>query len=284
MLQPVEIYGIALAGCRSRMPAFTIGSVSLAGLTAFDRDGLFHRWDGGGRGNMWRKSLGVLSAAILFTNGIAFGQESISAPGGGPSPAAYDWLSPAPLAWVEPNFNWSDSPIRPYLHEYTGYNSNILNLYPGVALPPGVNRGDSFVRTDVGASARPNYEAQQFFFDLDYSTTDYRHDTRFDLHNHFFDGGVNWTLNSLCTGTLVAADRTQEAPQDELVGPGVDILTTKLINETGRCHIYQDVSIIVNSNATSTRHSLITAQTLDNNTTYGQGGLQYAWSTLDNLQ
>src|SRR5208282_975661 len=138
-----------------------------------------------------------LSATILFTNGIAFGQDAVSAPGGGPSAAAYDWLSPAPLAWTLPGFNWADLPVRLHIGESTGYNSNIFNAIPGASgtgAKPGLSLGDHFLRTDVGASSKMNVEGQQFFVGLDYNVTDYLRDVSANIHNHFFDGGMNWQV------------------------------------------------------------------------------------------
>ncbi len=233
---------------------------------------------------MRRRSLGFLSAAVLFTNGIAFGQDAISAPGGGPSSAAYDWLSPAPLAWAVPGFNWADLPAVLYIHEYGGYNSNVFNVFPETILPSGLRRGDQFLRTDVGASSKINVEGQQFFVDMDYTTTDYLHDVSVDLHNHSVDGGVNWRLNSLCNGTLTATSKVVQAPQEELVAEGIDILTSNVITESSQCHLYQDINAIGNFGASTTRHSQLASQPLDNNTAFAQGGLQYAWNNLDNIE
>jgi hypothetical protein len=233
---------------------------------------------------MWLRSLGALSVAVLFTNGLAFGQDAGSALGGGAGAAAYDWLSPAPLAWTMPGFNWSELPVKVYAHEYGGYNSNIFNAYPGTKLPPGVILGDYFLRTDVGASTKANIENQQFFVDMDYTTTNYRHDLSLDLHNHTFDAGMNWRVNELCNGTLIGTDKLVQAPQDVQIGPGIDILTSNVFNETGQCHLYQDINVIFNGGASTIRHSLLTSQPLDYNAYYGQGGLQYAWSDLDNIQ
>jgi hypothetical protein len=238
---------------------------------------------------MWLRSFGVLSAAVLFTNGIAFGQDAVTASGGGGVAHAYDWLSPAPLAWTPVNFNWADLPVKVFAHESGGYNSNIYNLSSSRAsqsffLPKGQINADYFSRIELGASTKIDIESQKLFVDYVQSTTNYIHDRAADIHNHTFDGGVNWRAGSHCDGKLMATSSVLQALQVQAIGPGIDNVTTQAFNETGQCHFYQDISAILNSDAISTRHSLLTAKPLDNNTTDVQGGLQYQWPSLDNLQ
>jgi hypothetical protein len=234
---------------------------------------------------MWLRSFGVLSAAVLFTNGIAFGQDAVIASGGGGGAPAYGWLSPAPLAWTPVNFNWADLPIKLNAHESAGYNSNIYNLIPGTfKLPPGQVLGDYFIQTTYGASAKANVQAQQFFADISFFTTNYRQDHNADQHNHSFDGGVNWAGGSLCAGQLKAVDSLITTPQQQAIGPGIDNVTTESLAESGQCHFYQDINVIFNADAISSRHSLVTAQLLDSNAYDMQGGIQYAWASLDNIE
>jgi hypothetical protein len=234
---------------------------------------------------MWLRRFGVLSASVLFANGVAFGQDAVTASGGGLRAPAYDWLSPAPLAWAPVNFNWADLPIKLAAHETGGYNSNIYNIIPGTfKLPPGQVLGDYFVQTTYGASAKANAQAQQFFADISFITTNYRQDHNADQHNHSFDGGVNWVGGSLCNGRLTVVDSLITSPQEQAIGPGIDNVTTQSLSESGQCHFYQDINVIFNADAISSLHSLATAKPLDNNTYDMQGGIQYAWASLDNIQ
>ena len=240
--------------------------------------------DGGDRQIMWLRNLGVLSLAVLSTNGLAFGQGVSVLASGGPNTASFDWLSPSRLAWVPVEFNWADLPIKLYVVENAGYNSNILNLYPGQQLHNGLTPGDRFVRTDIGFTTKVKVEAQELFADLDYTTTNYLHDKDLDLHNHFFDGGVNWVMNSHCNGTLKLINSVMETAQEQLIASGQDISTVQSINETSQCHLYQDINVLISGGATTTRHSQAFSQQLDNNTAYVQSGLQYAWTGLDNIE
>ncbi len=253
--------------------------------------------DDGGRENMWLRRFGVLLATVLYTNGIAFGQDAAAASGGGFVTSGFDWLSPARLAWFPVNFNWSDLPIQIFARESGGYNSNIYNLSQSQlslgrcttlpffgCLPPGQLRGDYFVRTNLGVSSKFYIENQQFFFDLTQTTTNYHHDTIDDIHNHSFDGGVNWKWGSHCDGKLMVVNALTQALQEEQLGPGIDNLTTQSFNESGQCHFYQNIDVILNANALSTRHSQFQSIPLNNNTNSFQSGLQYQWPSLDSVQ
>jgi len=156
----------------------------------------------------------------------------------------------------------------------------------GRELPCRKDRSTPTISCEPISAPRPksNVEAQQFFVDLSQSTTNYRHDLNEDLHNHAADAGVNWRAGSHCDGKLMASDTVAQAPQELLAGPGIDILTTQAFNETGQCHLYQDINVILNADAISTHHSLVSAQTLDNNTTDIQSGLMYQWASLDSIQ
>ena len=239
---------------------------------------------------MWVRGSGVFAAAHLFTAGLAWGQQTAPAPPGGSGVPTYDWLSPAPLAWTQPEtFNWSTSPVKLNAHESGSYNSNILNSAPSTVLPPGQTRGDYLLTSIIGASSKFNAWSQQFFGDASYTVINYRDNIGFDGHNYNFDGGVNWVATSRCQGQLMAVSSQAQAPQEELFGPGLDTIRTVSATETGQCAIYQDVSAIVNSGVTTTNHHVVGAaaggaNALDNTTAYIQGGFSYQWASVDSLQ
>jgi hypothetical protein len=239
---------------------------------------------------MWVRGSGVFATALLFTAGLAWGQQAAPAPPGGSGVPTYDWLSPAPLAWAQPDtFNWSTSPVKLNAHESGGYNSNILNTLPSTALPPGQTRGDYLLTSIIGASSKFNAWSQQFFGDASYTVINYRNNIGFDGHNYNFDGGVNWVATSRCQGQLMAVSRQAQAPQEELFGPGLDTVRTVSATETGQCMVYQDVSATVNSGVTTANHHVVGASAaganaLDNTTAYVQGGFSYQWADVDSLQ
>jgi hypothetical protein len=239
---------------------------------------------------MWVRGVGVVAAAVLFRVGLAWGQQAAPVSPGGSVSQAYDWLSPAPLTWNQPEtFNWSTSPVKLNAHESGGYNSNILNSAPSTVLPPGQTRGDYLLTSIIGASSKFNAWSQHFFGDASYTVINYRDNTGFDGHNYNFAGGVNWVATSRCQGQLMAVSRQAQAPQEELFGPGLDTVRTVSATETGQCSIYQDISAIVNSSITTTKHHVVGASAaganaLDNTTAYVQGGFSYQWPGVNSLQ
>jgi hypothetical protein len=240
---------------------------------------------------MWVRGFGVFSTAVLLSSGLVHSQESTLSPREEAGLDSRGWLSPAPLAWTQPEtFNWSTSPIKLNAHEYGSYNSNILNAPRSSFLLPGETRGDYLLTTTIGASGKYNAWAQQIFGDASYSVINYRHNVGFDGHNYNLDGGVNWVATSRCQGQLMAATKQYQTPQEEQFGPGIETMRTSYATETGRCSIYQDISAVLNSAVTTQNRTALgtltpQANSLNNNiTAYVQGGLQYQWPSLDKLQ
>jgi hypothetical protein len=237
-------------------------------------------------GSMWLRGFGVFLTAVLLTVDPARAQQA------GP---AFDWLSPEPLAWADPNtFNWATSPLKLNVHEYGSYNSNILGIpSPGPNQPstlkPGQTQGDFLLNTNVGASTRFNAWSQKFYADASYNVINYRNNIGFDGHNYNVDAGVNWVATSHCSGTLTAVSSQRQAAQEDSFGPGISTVRLQSVAETGQCGIYQNVSAILNSGIASMNQTAVGARrfagnALDNVTAYAQGGLQYQWTDLNNLQ
>lgn len=142
-----------------------------------------------------------------------------------------------------------------------------------------------FSRDQASAPLQWLTRAQQFFADGNETITVYRRDVGFDVHGYSYDAGVNWHAPTNCQGKLVAAASQTQTPQEQLLAPGVDIVRAISANETGQCTLFQqNYSIIFNGGLTSQTHSLFLARALDSNTATAQGGLQYQWAGLNQLQ
>jgi len=83
----------------------------------------------------------------------------------------------------------------------------------------------------------------------------YLHQTGFDSNIYSFSPGVNWTLTARCAGTVVGLLTKSPSAITELVGTGINYVTTTSLNETGKCAVSNGYSVIFNSGATKTANS-----------------------------
>jgi hypothetical protein len=152
-------------------------------------------------------------------------------------------------------WNWSDLPVRLSASESVSYNSNILSLPIGMSATNGLPQGDFTSTSSYGLSTKANWYGQQFFFDGTFGVIRYLHETGFDSNVYSFSPGVNWTLTSRCTGTLVGLFTKSPSTITEIVGTGINYATETSLNETGKCAISNGYSVVFNSSASRTNNS-----------------------------
>ena len=190
--------------------------------------------------------------AVLMLGGVTGGwgdELSGSVGAGGPSSGGFS-LPALPDEW-----NWSDLPVRLSASESVSYNSNILSLPIGMSATNGLPQGDFTSTSSYGLSTKANWYGQQFFFDGTFGVIRYLHETGFDSNVYSFSPGVNWTLTSRCTGTLVGLFTKSPSTITEIVGTGINYATETSLNETGKCAISNGYSVVFNSSASRTNNS-----------------------------
>jgi hypothetical protein len=199
-----------------------------------------------------RRSGALTLGAVLMLGGVTGGwgdELSGSVGAGGPSSGGFS-LPALPDEW-----NWSDLPVRLSASESVSYNSNIVSLPIGMSATNGLPQGDFTSTSSYGLSTKANWYGQQFFFDGTFGVIRYLHETGFDSNVYSFSPGVNWTLTSRCTGTLVGLFTKSPSTITEIVGTGINYATETSLNETGKCAISNGYSVVFNSSASRTNNS-----------------------------
>jgi hypothetical protein len=176
-------------------------------------------------------------------------------------------------------FNWSDSPLLLDLHQYGGFNDNILN-----AAPDQTPRASAFSQTAFGALGRVNLGSQKVFADARFTATDFLEDRSASLHDRQFDLGWDWRAGRSCEGHLIAASSDKQAEAEQASGPGLDTLRSRAVDEDGRCALYGAFGLVFAAGAASRRHASDAARALDNDSAYGKLGLDYDWSQFDHAK
>jgi len=201
-------------------------------------------------------------------------------------PDSQQWGSLAPFDWAPPwvDLNWADSPVKLQIQQSATYNDNVLGIPNGAPVPSGFTRGDFSSLTLVGGSSTIYWSGQQFFVNGDYGVTRYAHDSSFDASQYMINGGVNWTFTSRCSGKLSASQSMQPSVLDEQVGLGVNNVTNQSLNETGKCLIGSEFSLLVNSGVLDNSNSNALDKLNDNRSKFVAAGLGYQASTLDDFQ
>ena len=192
--------------------------------------------------------------------------------------ASFDWGP----QWVD--LNWAESPFKPTIQELVGYNDNVLGAPKGFATPAGVSRGDFSSLTLLGGSSTFYWSGQQFFVNGDYGFTRYAHDASFDSNQYLINGGANWTLTSRCSGKLIASQSMQPSLLEEQVGGGLDDATNQSLNETAKCLLGAEFSLLFNSGVAENTSSTAPNKLNDNRSNFLAAGLGYQASTLDDFQ
>lgn len=163
-----------------------------------------------------------------------------------------------------------DSALLLDLHQYGGYNDNILNSPPG--LKP---TGSAVSQTAVGALGRMFIGPQRFFVDGRIGATDFLDDRSNSLHDHALHLGWDWRAGDACKGRLIATASDTQTETELASGPGLDTLRLRAIEQQdGRCALPSGFGLAFAAGALSLRHSLETASALDNDSVYGKLGLE----------
>lgn len=120
------------------------------------------------------------------------------------------------------------------------FDDNARRLVNGVSAPPGRSRGDMFSVTNFGASYGRQVGLQTFFVRGDFGLTRYRENTDLDNNRYSFAAGVNWRIQSTCSGSLTASTSQSEIPFEDLAfGSTTSLSKTDSIDIKGRCRIYE---------------------------------------------
>jgi hypothetical protein len=183
--------------------------------------------------------------------------------------------------------NWSDSPVKLTASESVQYNNNIFGVPLGFALPAGSARGDFDTTTLVGVSTKPYWSGQQFFFDASFGEIRYLHQFDFNSDTYNVDAGVNWTLGARCTGALTAlASKSPTTVATQVVSPnvvglGVNNLTTSSLNETGKCAVSGGYFGVLNTGWTETTNSNVIDALNNYQSTLLAAGIEYTKGASD---
>jgi hypothetical protein len=211
-------------------------------------------------------------SAVLMLGGVTGGRgDDLSG-----SVGADSSLSPGGFSLPALPENWSDLPVRLTASESVGYNSNIFGVPIGTVLPNDEPQGDFTTTTSVGLSTRANWFGQQFFFDGTFGVIRYLHQVGFDSNIYSFSPGVNWTFTSRCAGTVSGLFTKSPSIITEIVGTGINYVTSTGLNETGKCAVSNGYSLIFNSGVTDLTNSNALDALNNARTTMIAAGIEYA--------
>ncbi len=171
--------------------------------------------------------------------------------------------------------NWSDLPFKLTASQNTSYNSNI-NAFPlGFPVPAGEAQGDLTSTTNFGFSTKANVSGQQLYLDTTFGVIRYLHQVSFDSTVYTISAGDNWTLTSRCSGNLGVTLSKSPAEITELIGTGVNYLTTNTLSETGKCGVSNGYSLVFNSSLTNDKNSNPIDAINNERTTMLAAGIEY---------
>ncbi len=172
--------------------------------------------------------------------------------------------------------NWGDLPFKLTATQNTSYNSNINAIPLGFPVPAGEVQADFTSTTNFGFSTKANVYGQQLYLDTTFGVIRYLHQVSFDSTVYSISAGDNWTLTSRCSGNLGVTLSKSPAEITELIGTGVNYLTTNTLSETGKCAVANGYSLIFNSSLTNDKNSNPIDAVNDERTTMLAAGIEYA--------
>ena len=172
--------------------------------------------------------------------------------------------------------NWSDLPFKLTATQNVSYNSNINAIPLGFPVPAGEAQADLTSTTNFGFSTKANVYGQQLYLDTTFGVIRYLHQVSFDSTVYTISAGDNWTLTSRCSGNLGVTLAKSPAEITELIGTGVNYLTTNTLSETGKCAVSNGYSLVFNSSLTNEKNSNPIDAINDERTTMLAAGIEYA--------
>jgi hypothetical protein len=172
--------------------------------------------------------------------------------------------------------NWSDLPFKLTASETISYNSNINAIPLGFPVPAGSAQGDLTSTTNFGFSTKANVYGQQLYLDTTFGVIRYLNQVNFDSTVYTVSGGVNWTLTSRCSGNLGVTLAKSPVEITELIGTGVNYLTTNTLSETGKCAVSNGYSLVFNSSLTNSTNSNPIDAVNNERTSMLAAGIEYA--------
>jgi hypothetical protein len=172
--------------------------------------------------------------------------------------------------------NWSDLPFKLTATQNLSYNSNINALPLNSPVPAGEAQADFTSTTNFGFSTKANVYGQQLYLDTTFGVIRYLHQVSFDSTVYSISAGDNWTLTSRCSGNLGVTLSKSPAEITELIGTGVNYLTTNTLSETGKCGVSNGYSLLFNSSLTNDKNSNPIDAVNDERTTMLAAGIEYA--------
>jgi hypothetical protein len=217
---------------------------------------------------------GALTLGVVLTLGGVTGGQGQELSG---SLAAVN--APSPDAFALPTLpeNWADLPFQLTASQTEAYNSNINAIALGATVPAGESRGDLTSTTNLGFSTKATVYNQQFYLDTTFGVIRYLHQTEDNSNLYSVNAGVNWTLTSLCSGTLgVALNKSPATLGTTLVGTGVNYTTTTAFNETGSCAVSNGFSLLFNSGWNELTNSNPVDALNNSRSTLLSAGIEYA--------
>ena len=104
----------------------------------------------------------------------------------------------------------------------------------------------------------------------------YLHQVQFDSNIYSFSPGVNWTLTSRCSGSVIGLFTRSPSTITQLVGTGVNYATLTSATETGKCSISNRFSVLFNGSVTDTTNSNPLDAVNNSNSKMIAAGIEYA--------
>jgi hypothetical protein len=172
--------------------------------------------------------------------------------------------------------NWSDLPFKLTATQNISFNSNINAIPLGFPVPAGEAQADFTSTTNFGFSTKANVSGQQLYLDTTFGVIRYLHQVSFDSTVYTISAGDNWTLTSRCSGNLGVTLSKSPAEITELIGTGVNYLTTNTLSETGKCGVSNGYSLVFNSSLTNEKNSNPIDAINDERSNMLAAGIEYA--------
>ena len=221
--------------------------------------------------------------AILVLGGVSIaGAEDVSSLWNGASVSGLDGVLPSVPE------NWADLPFQLSMNQSLTYNSNVFNTPVGNASLTalyGSPVGTFISQTNVTASTKFYWGAQQFFADGTYGLYRYINYGYLNATHNAGDLGWNWVLTSKCSGKLVASMNSAPAILGQQFGFNVlNILTTESFNETANCGITGNWSGILNSGVSRSSNSAPVDAFNNFTNVFASAGIKYAVTETNTLQ
>ncbi|ACB94484.1 hypothetical protein Bind_0834 [Beijerinckia indica subsp. indica ATCC 9039] len=173
-------------------------------------------------------------------------------------------------------------PFKLAIDQNVFYNDNIQLIPNNTATPTGFSRSDFYSTTNLNGALKFPIGPHTFFVNGGYGLVRYARNPQLNSDNYHVNGGLAWSLGSHCTGDIIGALASYQAPfyQQDLINQ-INVVSNLSATAGARCHVADRIYAVAGGGWRQYTNSLSQFTSNNRDQTFESVGLTYEGGALD---